>query len=1480
MAGQNRQNSDSVCKEIYQRWIPIITAILTLTAVVFPPAVNAHNLNTNTLTISNPDDENDNPSFVLLDPGGFNCPTTISVTVDPATALKVTPAGPIEVVGSQLFVVSALQGAGVIPLQIKITVKWKHGPAPMIASDPCYRAMDAGEAAEGEEEIIVTVSDILTAFNESQANKAQAGQAGDPVNTESGELFLNEDPDLRYFYRPMPLVFQRYYASHLKRYLVVGKMGDNWRHTYEWTLRNVGNTLQIVDHVGRQTKYLKPDTTAGDWVQQNNSDVPLEVIQTTDGETIWSVLDPRSGYTYIFSVPGTLSEFKLTSIEDGKGNSQSLIYSDDGLLSEVKDAFGRSITLSYDAAEPNSALKKIVRITDGTRSVSYTYEGNNLTTVLDANGGSTQYVYDTSHADPGLLARKIWPLGNAPWSQTFDDRGRVATQSDHFGNTAMFSYSTTNGNVTTLTRPDGLTEIHEHSSEGALTKSIDAANNTSTISNTSSTARGEVTAPDGGSFSSTYDSASGKVASETFAGGQTTRYGYTSRTDSRGFTHRDLTTITYPDGSTQLFTYDASGNRLSKTTQDGYPSQFEYDQFGRLTKYTNPLGGVSTHTYDGKGNRSASTDPAGNTTSTEYDSFDRVTKVTRADGSSRQTTYDPLNRKTSITMESGGMTAFTYDANGNLLVVTDPDGNTKTSVYDDNNNLVSFTDRIGNTSSYEYDKMNRVIKASSSNSREESYEYTATGELSSINDVAGRAASLTYDSSQRLLSSADPQGNQTTYVRDRQGQITSSTTPAGNTTTYEYDTLGRLVKTTQPSGRTIVNTFEKPGWIRSITLDGGASTLMERNAMGQIERFTSANGGVWQYAYDNSGRVVSNTDPIGNQTTHSYDSRNRVSRTNYPGGLGGVSYGYNSFGHIISRVWDSGPTINDTYDSLGRLTGTNGVATVYDKESRIISSNGITTERDSLGRSVSTTFAPGKTVTYSYDPSSGELASVKDWADVTTTTVRDSRGNLSQIQRANSRNTSFTYDSSGRTQRTDHGFSSHEVVRNVDGQVASVDRLQALEVKLPAKVNYTYDAADRIQAFNYDALGRVTFDGNRNYSYDGASRLTRIISAGIVNYEYNGFGHVTKRTKSGISREYVWNHTGSFPVISTIKDNGADVRYYIHTPGGRLLYSISAVDNSRLYYHYDERGNTVALSDDSGVIVATYAYGPYGSINASAEIDNPFTFGGLFAVITDPLGLYHMQRRVMDPAIGRFLTPEPIMPLIYPQNSIYGYAANDPINNMDPAGTTPTAQDVGKGALATGSTGTGIAGIAGDLKVGSATKLQQEARTVIALANAVGSDAPADVNAVVKAVVNSEKALDTANDLNRASKPLQAAGNVGKGFQALDLALTMKKFHAEVGKASEDFDSAVKGAINSYIGRSNTVIEIYRKKKKTIVWLEAMLQLQYLQFELDLLNADYLYDVELALDLTVALANGLGSFVPFFTGLDPDAGNNVGFFFQ
>ena len=54
------------------------------------------------------------------------------------------------------------------------------------------------------------------------------------------------------------------------------------------------------------------------------------------------------------------------------------------------------------------------------------------------------------------------------------------------------------------------------------------------------------------------------------------------------------------------------------------------------------------------------------------------------------------------------------------------------------------------------------------------------------------------------------------------------------------------------------------------------------------------------------------------------------------------------------------------------------------------------------------------------------------------------------------------------------------------------------------------------------------------------------------------------------------------------------MRYYVYFPSGTLLYSIEAADNSRHFYHFDEMGNTLMLTSDTGAMTDSYSVTPYG----------------------------------------------------------------------------------------------------------------------------------------------------------------------------------------------------------------------------------------------------------------------------------------------
>ncbi|MFJ8254321.1 RHS repeat-associated core domain-containing protein [Streptomyces sp. NPDC094466] len=91
-------------------------------------------------------------------------------------------------------------------------------------------------------------------------------------------------------------------------------------------------------------------------------------------------------------------------------------------------------------------------------------------------------------------------------------------------------------------------------------------------------------------------------------------------------------------------------------------------------------------------------------------------------------------------------------------------------------------------------------------------------------------------------------------------------------------------------------------------------------------------------------------------------------------------------------------------------------------------------------------------------------------------------------------------------------------------------------------------------------------------------------------------------------------------------------------------------------------GSVLAVADETGTKVYTYAYSPRGvqRVMTTEQVPQPYHFAGGYQ---DPTGLHHFAARFYDPNIGRFTTPDPSGQ----EQNPYLYAAGDPVNNIDPS---------------------------------------------------------------------------------------------------------------------------------------------------------------------------------------------------------------------
>ncbi len=115
-----------------------------------------------------------------------------------------------------------------------------------------------------------------------------------------------------------------------------------------------------------------------------------------------------------------------------------------------------------------------------------------------------------------------------------------------------------------------------------------------------------------------------------------------------------------------------------------------------------------------------------------------------------------------------------------------------------------------------------------------------------------------------------------------------------------------------------------------------------------------------------------------------------------------------------------------------------------------------------------------------------------------------------------------------------------------------------------------------------------------------------------------------------------------------------------------LSFPVQAQTTIR-YVHTDALGSVVAESDSSGVVIERRKFEPYGQQLTPALQDGPGFTGHVQDATT---GLTYMQQRYYDPAIGRFLSVDPITASSISGSNFnrYWYANNNPYRFKDPDG--------------------------------------------------------------------------------------------------------------------------------------------------------------------------------------------------------------------
>jgi RHS repeat-associated protein len=252
---------------------------------------------------------------------------------------------------------------------------------------------------------------------------------------------------------------------------------------------------------------------------------------------------------------------------------------------------------------------------------------------------------------------------------------------------------------------------------------------------------------------------------------------------------------------------------------------------------------------------------------------------------------------------------------------------------------------------------------------------SAASSCTTITAASGRTLVLGYNSGGLVTSATDPLGRRWAYAYNSAGQLTSATDPMTNVTSYSYGTGSTGNPQLASDLLTITSPNAQPGGP-----DAGKDTVN---------------------VYDSSGRVTSQTDPMGYQTTFSYCVNAAAGDCMNPAtGTGLVTvhdtdgnstvYSYQQ-GTLASTSKFTGSTLTSETDQQPNTTS----GTLLDTSSTDGDGNTTTNTYSSGNLTVST--APGAdgsaTATSSYatqDAATADLANCVSRTDATVTCQQDS----------------------------------------------------------------------------------------------------------------------------------------------------------------------------------------------------------------------------------------------------------------------------------------------------------------------------------------------------------------------------------------------------------------------------------------------------------------------------------------------------------
>ena len=983
-------------------------------------------------------------------------------------------------------------------------------------------------------------------------------------------------------------------------------VGGNWLHTYNRVIDVVSNSSLTSALVYRPNGGMFVFQHSGNnWVA--DADVKDTLTQQTDSNgnvTGWIYYNAISDETETYNNKGL-----LLTIRNRNGVTQTLIYSTastprataplPNLLMQVVDSFGRQLNFVYDSAGRLSTM------TDPTGGI-YTYAYNNFSQLASVQYPDTKtrgYLYNESAYAPGMPSGTLTGITdeNGQRFATFTYANGKASSTYHGANIEKYSLSYS-ANQTTVTDPLNSARTYSFQTIQGVVRGM-----------AQSQPGGAGCGPSSNAV--TYDT-NGNIASKTDFNNNVTNYVYdlnrnleTSRTEAFGTplartittqwhaVYRLPTLITEP-GKTTAFTYDASGNLLSKTITDTALNKsrtwtYTYNSLGQVLTANGPridVNDITTYTYYSSASSAAGSVHAIGDLATVTNALGHVTSITHYDLNGRPLTIvDPNNVITTLTYTPRGWlksrtvnnaqtTTYDYDGVGQLTQITLPDNSALKYTYDTAHRLTDIEDGYvsngvltlsGNKIHYTLDAMGNRLKE----------------DTQDPGNAIVKTRARVFDALNRLqkdIGGTSPSTQMTQYGYDNNGNLTTITDPLNHITTNGYDALNRLITVTDPANGVSSTTYDALDQVTQVKDPRLVTTNYTVDGLGNVTLTQSPDSGNTHTVYDAAGNVIQKTDARGVVSNYSYDALNRLTTITYPANASeNVAFGYDD-------------TVT-TYYRKGRLSyivannNSQALSYAYDAYGNIVMQNDLSPatwalnfyEYDNANRLSRIKYPNGRIVIYTRN-ALGQIVQVhtQDNASAALQTVISNAtyepfGPLKSVTFANGVTTAIQHDADYRVARiTTTATPGWDDIYHYD----AAGNLTSLADQLGnTNTTYGYDALDRVIAENnpiqiahqYDAGGNrtlydlgngwismsQTYAANSNrasaiagapLTSDAAGNLTTSFSKTMT---YNNANRLSQSTASNIATTYQYTGLG----WRNLKTSGAQRTHYAYLPDGKTL---------------------------------------------------------------------------------------------------------------------------------------------------------------------------------------------------------------------------------------------------------------------------------------------------------------------------------------